>query len=283
MERKTITANGIDFSYLEEGEGPLVLLLHGFPDTATTWDALVPQIAAAGFRAVAPNTRGYAPTTPGEFYDSGTLATDARALIEALGAQSARVVGHDWGAATTYYLAAAFPDVVERAVTLALPHPIVIGGRLFKPQTIARVFHFWFFQMKDVPEIAVANDDFAFIDFLWKTWSPELDDAAHVREVKDALAAPGALPAALGYYRAMFDASKQDPATADVRAAIGTPIKTPVLTIIGTRDLGLGDPEELGRPFAGEFKLENLDGAGHFVHRERPDVVGKLVVDWLAR
>src|SRR5580704_11780688 len=93
-----VDANGLKFAYLEEGTGPLVLLLHGFPDTAHTWDDLRPQLAAAGFRAVSPFTRGYHPTgVPDRDATQETLARDALALIEALGESSAVVVGHDWG------------------------------------------------------------------------------------------------------------------------------------------------------------------------------------------
>src|SRR2546426_7831902 len=130
MSEGRIDANGLRFAYLEEGEGPLVLLLHGYPDDANTWSHLLPELAGAGFRAVAPWTRGYPPTEIPErgFYDPGTLATDARELIGSLGGgEPAFVVGHDWGAATAWYLAAAYPEAVRRAVILSIPHPAVIA------------------------------------------------------------------------------------------------------------------------------------------------------------
>src|SRR5947209_9869516 len=103
-----IEANGLRFAYFEEGQGPLVLLLHGFPDTAHTWDEVRPALAGAGYRAVSPFMRGYFPTAiPADGkYDSETLGRDALALIEALGEKQAVVVGHDWGASAAYAAAA---------------------------------------------------------------------------------------------------------------------------------------------------------------------------------
>jgi pimeloyl-ACP methyl ester carboxylesterase len=123
-----VQANGLRFGYLESGSGPLVLLVHGFPDTAHTWDATRAVLAGAGFRAVAPFTRGYAPTeVPAqEAYDSDTLGRDLLAIIPALGAQSAVIVGHDWGASAAYSAAGIEPAAVRLLVTLAIPHPASI-------------------------------------------------------------------------------------------------------------------------------------------------------------
>src|SRR6202012_2597720 len=119
-----VEANGLNFAYLEEGSGPLVLMLHGFPDTAYTWDDLRPRIAAKGYRAVSPFMRGYRPTAvPTHDADQETLAHDALALIEALGADKAVVIGHDWGAAAAYGAAALSPEKVSKLFVLAIPHP----------------------------------------------------------------------------------------------------------------------------------------------------------------
>ena len=134
MPTETITANGIDFAYLEEGssDGPLALCLHGFPDTAHTWRHLLPELAAAGFHAVAPFLRGYAPTpvAPDGHYQTGALVRDANALHEALGGDAtAVIVGHDWGALATYGAVAHQPDRWNRAVALAVPPPGSMGAK----------------------------------------------------------------------------------------------------------------------------------------------------------
>ena len=115
---KRIRANNLEFAYLEEGEGPLVLLLHGFPDTAHTWGHQMPALAAAGHHAVAPYLRGYPPTEiPRDgFFDRGTLVSDIAGLIQALGGRgSVHLVGQDWGAGIVYGVLAAFPELIRRA------------------------------------------------------------------------------------------------------------------------------------------------------------------------
>src|SRR5690348_7468243 len=119
-EIRTVSANGLRFAYLEEGEGPLVLMLHGFPDTPHTWDEVRPAVARAGFRCVTPFTRGYAPSEiPAvEAYDAETLGRDALALIAALGEEKAVLVGHDFGAGAAYSAAGLEPEHLRFLVTM---------------------------------------------------------------------------------------------------------------------------------------------------------------------
>src|ERR1700761_95110 len=122
-----VDANGLRFAYLEEGSGPLVLLLHGFPDTAHTWDDLRPRIAADGYRAVSPFMRGYHPTAiPDRDTDQETLARDPLALIDALGARDAIVIGHDWGASAAYGAAALGPDRGRNFSAIGIPPPAAL-------------------------------------------------------------------------------------------------------------------------------------------------------------
>src|SRR5271155_5426435 len=120
----SVEANGISFAILEAGEGPLVLLLHGFPDNAWTWEHQLLSLAREGYRAVAPLLRGYAPSeVPSEAFDAEDITDDVCALIGALGERSAGVVGHDWGALATMNVAAMYPELVTRAVSVAAGHP----------------------------------------------------------------------------------------------------------------------------------------------------------------
>ncbi|HKY91713.1 MAG TPA: alpha/beta fold hydrolase, partial [Nevskiaceae bacterium] len=123
-DHKTIRANGVDFAYLEEGEGTPVLLLHGFPDTFNTWRPVMKRLAQAGFRAIAPAMRGYAPTGPAADGDYAvpTLARDVIALLEHFGIQKGHVVGHDWGSVATQFAANLRPDRFEKIVIAAVPH-----------------------------------------------------------------------------------------------------------------------------------------------------------------
>ena len=282
---KHVHANGLDFAYIEQGTGPLVLLLHGFPDTAQTWSHQMSALAAAGYRAVAPCLRGYAPSEiPHDgFYDKATLATDVAELIRALGnGQPAHLVGQDWGAIISYAVLAAFPALIRRSVVMAVPHPAQVAKSMRDAKHIHRSFHWWFFQLPDLPEKAIVENDFAFIDYLWRYWtSPGHEDAAHLLEVKAMLAKPGVLAATLGYYRAMLDPKKWDPRLHEVRRAMDRPITVPTLALCGSDDLRGELMHDQAQYFGGEYRYQVVHGAGHFLHREKPAEVTRLMLDWL--
>jgi pimeloyl-ACP methyl ester carboxylesterase len=284
VESRTVLANGIRFAVLEQGEGPLVLLLHGFPDNARTWSHQMPALAKAGYRVVAPYLRGYPPTEiPKDgFYDPATLACDVEALVHALGDEPAYVVAQDWGAAIAYGFLAAFPASVRRAVVMAIPHPRVRPMLIASPEQIHRSFHWWFFQLPNLPELAIRLNDFAFIDYLWSFWSPRLDDREHVAEVKRMLAVPGALEATLAYYRSLLDPARGDPALASVRRDLDRDITVPTMAIFGEEDMRAEFAEAQKAFFKGPYRSVNVPGCGHFLHREKPDEVTALVLEWLS-
>ena len=286
-ELHRIRANGVEFAYLEEGEGPLVLLLHGFPDTAHTWSHQMPALAAAGYRAVAPYLRGYPPTEIPQdgFFDRGTLANDVAELIRSLGGGGpVHLVGQDWGAGITYSVIAALPELIRRAVVMAVPHPAVTARSRLDPKHVHRSFHWWFFQLPDLPEKALAANDFAFVDYLWEYWtSPGYRDTAHITDVKRMLAEPGALASTLAYYRAMFDARNIDPKLENLRRSMERPIAVPTLALCGADDLRAELMIDQAQYFTGEYRLELVAGASHFLHREKPAEVTQLVLDWLGQ
>src|SRR6201992_2610429 len=151
-----VNANGLKFAYLEEGTGPLVLMLHGFPDTAHTWDDLRSRIAAKGYRVVSPFMRGYHPTEiPDRDADQETLARDAVALVDALGASEAVVIGHDWGASAAYGAAGLGPERVKKLFVLALPHPATLKPTLKK---LWGAWHFVLYKLPGAPERFARND-----------------------------------------------------------------------------------------------------------------------------
>jgi pimeloyl-ACP methyl ester carboxylesterase len=282
MNEGTVQANGLSFAYVEEGEGPLVLLLHGFPDNALTWDRVMPTLAGAGYRCVAPFMRGYPPTqhpADGRF-DPAALADDVAGLVDALnGGEPAFVVGHDWGAIATYAAIGLHPEKIRRAVAIAIGHP---GGvvRIFEhPELVHRAFHVWFFQLPGFSEQAVRANDFAMIDYLWRLWSPRLEDSEHVKRVRETLAQGDAVEASLGYYRALIQFQVTH---ADLAQRIQFEKATvPTLTIHGGDDPGSELAEGDAQFFTAEYRSEIVPEAGHFVQREQPERLTKLVTEWL--
>lgn len=287
LEPRTTTVNGIELAYLEQGgTGPLALCLHGFPDTARTWRHLLPRLAEAGFRAVAPFTRGYAPSGPDPdgIYQAGALAADANALHEALGGDGdAVVVGHDWGALAAYGAAGSAPDRWRRAVTLAVPPTEAMGLSLFSYEQLRRSWYMYFFQ-HPLADGLVAMDGLAFLDGLWRDWSPGYDATEDLRGVKEALGDPANLAAALGTYRATLGDGPTSAAYAAEQAATGAVPPQPTLYLHGDQDGCMG--VEVARAAATAFdrpgcRYEEVAGTGHFLHLERPDLVNDLVVGFL--
>jgi pimeloyl-ACP methyl ester carboxylesterase len=284
---KKIRANGLDFAYLEQGEGPLVILLHGFPDTAESWSHQMPALAKAGYRVVAPYLRGYAPSEvpAGGFYDKATLVTDIAELIKVLGdGKPAYLVGQDWGAIIGYAMIAAFPELIRRAVVMAVPHPRQVAMSMLNPKHVHRSFHWWFFQLPELPEQALAANDFAFIDYLWSYWtSPGYQDPVHLAKIKRMLAGPGVLTATLAYYRAMLDPRKGNPSLEPLRQAMERTITVPTLALCGSDDLRAELMTDQAQYFSGEYHYQEVAGAGHFLHREKPEAVTRLILDWLGK
>lgn len=287
MMPRTVVAKGIRHAFLEQGEGRLLLLLHGFPDNAHSWEHQIPVFSRAGYRVVAPFLRGYPPSEipAGAYYDRATLAQDIAALIDALGGGApADLVAQDWGAAVAYGVLGAFPEKVRRAVLLAVPHPVQIRRTLKRsPKHVLRSFHWFLFQLPWLPEALCRAGNFAFIEFLWWLWSPDYRDREHVARIKRMLAEPGAMEAALAYYRAALKPAFQDPALAELRARLDRPTPAPTLVACGSRDMRREMLPGQREFFTGPYEWTTVEGAGHFLHREKPDEVNRLVLDWLGR
>ncbi|HEY4377694.1 MAG TPA: alpha/beta hydrolase [Acidimicrobiales bacterium] len=286
LDQGHITANGLDIAYLEAGEGPLALCLHGFPDSAHTWRRLLPELAAAGYHAVAPWLRGYAPTeAPGDAsYQAGAVAADANALHEVLaGDGDAVIIGHDLGAIAAYPAVNHQPDRWRKAVTLAVPPLAALGAGFLSYDQLKRSWYIFFFQ-SPIAEMAVAADDFAFLDRLWADWSPGFDGRADLAPVKDALRDPANLTAALAFYRTSFGSGPHDPAFDAIEATAGQPMAKPTLYLHGVQDGCLGSEVVAGAeahlPAPGS-RMEIVPDAGHFLHLEKPEIVNRLIVDFL--
>jgi pimeloyl-ACP methyl ester carboxylesterase len=277
---------------LEAGSGPLALCLHGFPDAAHTWRYLLPALAGAGFHAVAPFMRGYAPTAvPADgSYQVGALVADAVALHEVLGGDgNAVLIGHDWGAEAAYGAAAYAPDRWRRLVTLAVP-PAALDEVLFSDYDQLKRF-FYLFMFRDpagFAEMVVARDDLAYLDKLWRDWSPGFQPGEHLARVKQCLRQSANLAAALGYYRGAGAIGTGAPGTAAryeaEQQALSRQAPQPTLYLHGVRDGCIGVELTRGteRLLAPSSRMVVIDDAGHFLHLEKPGEVNEHILTWVS-
>jgi len=287
MQQRSVKANDVEFSYLVAGpeDGPLALCLHGFPDSAHTWRYLLPALADAGYRAVAPWMRGYSPTQiPGDGrYQTGALVADAVALHEALGGdERAVIIGHDWGAAAATGAAVHAPTRWRRVVTMAVPPLGAMATSFLSYAQLKRSFYIFVFQTP-LAETAVSIDDHVFLDGLWADWSPGYDAAWDVARVKEAIGSPDNLAAAIGYYRAMFDPSRHDVAYADAQAATAAMAPQPTLYLHGADDgcLALDAVGDVLPFLAPGSEQVVVARAGHFLQVEQPDEVNGHVLRFI--
>jgi pimeloyl-ACP methyl ester carboxylesterase len=266
-----VQANGIRFAYFSEGEGPLALLFHGFPDTPHTWDFVRPKIAAKGYRVVTPFLRGYRPSeVPSRDADGETIARDAVELIGALGEATATLIGHDWGAGAVYGATAIAPEKVTKLIAIGIPHPATLKPSLAQ---VWGVRHFGLYKLPGAPA-RFAKDDFAALPKILRRWSPDWSPtAADMAAVRECYADPSSLNAAFGYYRTL----KFSPEPFQ-RKRIAVP--TVVFSGTGDPNAHRSDYERGRRMFDGEYVIEEMPG-GHFMHLEHPEVFAELLLKHL--
>jgi epoxide hydrolase 4 len=266
--------------YVEAGDGPLIVLLHGFPEFWFGWRLQIAPLADAGFRVVAPDMRGYnLSSRPAGIaaYSADRLAADVRGLIRERGAESALLVGHDWGGTVAWATAISHPEVVDRLAILNAAHPRRLQQGLRNPRQLRKSWYFFFFQLPALPERRVRARQ-------WRFFRRFLSDArpAYTPEEIDryveAWSQPGAAAAMINYYRA---AVRQSPKQAQAQLR---PISAPTLVIWGQRDRYLGP--ELAEPDRDDVpnldRVERLPDASHWVHHDEPERVTRLLTDFFA-
>jgi pimeloyl-ACP methyl ester carboxylesterase len=270
------THQGLRFDVRDGGpsDGEVVVLLHGFPQSSSSWNAVVPRLHAAGLRTLAPDQRGYSPGARPldvDAYRMKHLVGDVVALIEASGAGRVRLVGHDWGAAVAWNLAARRPDLITSLTAVSVPHPAAFAASVRGSTQAVRSWYMAVFQTP-VPERMLDPADPAtqvrFVRSLVRTGQ------SRERAERDAvfLSAPGAYTAALAWYRA---------ARRDGAAALAGPVEPPTVLLWGAQDVALGF-DGVRRTTAhvrGPYRLDVLPGVGHWIPEDAPDLVAAAVLD----
>jgi pimeloyl-ACP methyl ester carboxylesterase len=272
-----LIANGVRLHYMTAGSGPLVLLLHGYPEFWYSYRYQLPALAQ-DHRVVALDLRGYnLSDKPSDGYDIATLCEDLRGAVEALGESRADVVGHDWGGVLAWALAIRAPEEVRRLVILNAPHPATFQRALYSPSQWLHSAYVGFFQLEGIAEDALARDNYALIRRTFRAADRErawLTDADIQRYV-DAIARPGALTAALSYYRQVVRRGPGIVGPARVIAA-------PTLVLWGELDpyLGVESLNGLER-WVDDLRVQRFATAGHWLNQQEPAYVNEALLDFL--
>lgn len=283
---REINANGMRFHAAEMGEGPLVVLLHGFPQFWWSMRHQLEALAHAGYRAVAPDLRGYGGSDkPPRGYDAITLASDVAGVIRALGARDAVVVGHDWGGFAAWATAVLQPDQVRGVVALAAPHPLRFRNALLtEPRgQLQASAHLLGFQRPWLPERQLVSDHSAQVGRLLHAWSaPGWPDAESASRYRAQFQIPHVAHSALEYYRWLLR-SQLRPDGVRFARAIRIPVRVPTLQLHGALDSCVlpRTAAGSGRYVGGPYSWRLIDDAGHFLQEEAPKQVNAEIVRWL--
>lgn len=273
---------GVRLHYVEAGQGPLVILLHGFPEFWFSWRTQIPALAEAGFRVVAADMRGYNLSDKPrgvKAYSTDILARDVVRLIEACGERRASVIGHDWGAGVAWTFAMLYPEHLERLAILNVPHPITMQRGLGTLRQLRKSWYIFFFQLPWLPEAWSRAGDYRLVRAALQRdpVNRAAFSAEDIERYVQAIAQPGALTATINYYRAFLRYG------ARLRRRMRR-IDAPVLVIWGEQDRYLGrelaDPDPAWVPNA---RVERLANASHWVQNDQPTRVNELLIEFLRR
>jgi len=263
-----VNSGGVELYVEDHGSGDPVLLLHGWPDSSALWRDQVPALTASGLRAVTPDMRGFGASSRPQEKDKYKLAAsvgDVAAVLDALGIETAHVVGHDWGAAVAWLTAMFLPGRVRTLTILSVPHPL--AGPTLRQREMA--WYQLFFQFEGIAEATLTDQDWA----LLREWAPGYKDIDRAIEL---LSRPGALTASLNWYRANLAPRMPGP-----RPEL-PPVTAPTLAIWsdGDRYLDGARVRASGALVAGPWRYEEIAGATHWIPLDAPERLTELLLRW---
>lgn len=285
--------NGIRMHYVtvdngeqkgDEGEKPLVILLHGFPEFWYSWRYQLPFLAAHGYLAVAPDLRGYNDSDkPRTGYDVATLIRDIEGLIRGLGRERAIIVGHDWGGVLAWAFAMRYPALTERLIVMNAPHPAAMMRELRTPEQLRKSWYMFAFQLPWLPEYILSRNHADEIGRMLR--GAAVQKEVFPREVtakfQQAMSKPGAMTAALNYYRQLF---RDLPRRLQQPESSVRSISVPTLLIWGEQDIALGLPLTEGlEQWVEHLQIRRIPDSGHWVQQEKPELVNSFLLEFLRR
>ena len=271
-------ANGVRLHYVAAGNGPLMLMLHGFPEFWYSWRYQISEFSQ-DYRVVALDLRGYnesgKPKNPAA-YQMSVLVDDIRAVIQALGYERAIVMGHDWGGAIAWNFAYACPSLVDKLIVLNMPHPAKLAEGMQSIEQLQKSWYMFAFQIPILPEILLQWDDYRAIEsiFVDTTPNPSAFSPADIEAYKNAAAKRGALTAMLNYYREAISSlfEERDWGVLDV----------PTLMAWGEEDTALGKELTFGTDvYVRDFQVRYIPNVGHWVQQEAPEQVNEYIREFL--
>ncbi len=272
-----IMTNGIRMHYVMQGDGPLLILLHGFPEFWYSWQHQIP-VLAQHFTVVAPDLRGYNDTEkPRTGYRIATLLRDIVGLIKGLGYEQAVIVGHDWGGALAWQFAIRYPQMTARLIGLNAPPPWTFARELRTFKQLRKSWYIFFFQLPWLPEYILGRNHAKAIS--QAIYTTALQKAAFPPDVleryRDAMSKPGALTASLNYYRNIF----RRPAS---KGGGNTMVSAPTLLIWGEQDTALDIAMTYGlEKWVPDIRVERIPDSGHWIQQEKPELVNTLMMEFL--
>jgi pimeloyl-ACP methyl ester carboxylesterase len=280
---RDIITNGIRMHYVTQGSGPLIILLHGFPEYWYSWRLQIPFLAELGYTVVAPDLRGYNDTDkPARGYDVTTLLRDIVGLIKGLGYEKAVIVGHDWGGALAWSFAIRYPQLTERLIVMNAPHPDAMRRDLKTWKQLRKSWYIFALQVPWLPEYFLGRNHAAQIGQLiyQAAFNKEAFPSDVLEHYRVAMSKPGSLHASINYYRALF----RNLLSLSGNKGANTQITAQTLLIWGEQDIALDIALTTGlEKWVPNLLVKRIPDSGHWVQQEKPELVNTFLGEFLGR